>query len=137
MRSVAGRRMVGCEMVAWPLFVHEEVRAWLHGMRRTDRESLGLISAAIEHVINGKGPAEGRPLVDRVKGSNLHNLKELRPASGGATEVRILFIFDSDQRMVFLVGGDKSGSWKSWYDTAIALAEERYKQYEQDRGGSS
>ncbi|MGH3279292.1 MAG: hypothetical protein ACRDNW_09155 [Trebonia sp.] len=31
------------------------------------------------------------PLADRIAGSRLHNLKELRPGSSGASEVRILF----------------------------------------------
>jgi hypothetical protein len=30
-----------------------------------------------------EGPSLGRPLVDRIKGSALHNLKELRPGSTG------------------------------------------------------
>ena len=29
------------------------------------------------------GPSLGRPLVDRIAGSRLHNLKELRPGSSG------------------------------------------------------
>lgn len=41
------------------------------------------------------GPNLGRPLVDRIKGSAIHNLKELRPGSAGASEVRILFVFDT------------------------------------------
>ncbi|WP_435694093.1 type II toxin-antitoxin system RelE/ParE family toxin [Streptomyces filamentosus] len=40
------------------------------------------------------GPALGRPLVDRLQGCRIHNLKELRPASSGRSEVRILFVFD-------------------------------------------
>ncbi|WP_308190380.1 hypothetical protein [Amycolatopsis sp. GM8] len=33
--------------------------------------------------------------MDRIKGARrLHDLKELRPASAGATEIRILFAFD-------------------------------------------
>ena len=35
----------------------------------------------------------GRPLVDTIKGSTLSYLKELRPGSAGATEVRLLFVF--------------------------------------------
>jgi len=63
-------------------------------------------------VIDGRGPDVGRPLVERVKGSRLHNLKELRPASTGGTEVRILFVFDPVREMVLLVAGDKSGNWQ-------------------------
>lgn len=71
----------------------------------------------------------GRPLVDRIKGSVLHNLKELRPASAGATEIRILFIFDPTRNVVLLVAGDKAGRWAGWYREAVPLAEARYATY--------
>ena len=67
------------------------------------------------------GPALGRPTVDRVAGSAVHNLKELRVRSGG--ELRILFAFDEERRAVLLVGGDKTGNWKEWYEEAIPIAE--------------
>ena len=72
------------------------------------------------------GPLAGRPLVDRIKGSRYHNMKELRPASAGKSEIRILFIFDPRRQAVLLVAGDKSGSWTTWYDKNIPLADERY-----------
>ncbi|MFI5622779.1 type II toxin-antitoxin system RelE/ParE family toxin [Nocardioides sp. NPDC051685] len=40
------------------------------------------------------GPALGRPLVDRLQSSDIHNLKELRPGSTGRTEIRVIFVFD-------------------------------------------
>jgi hypothetical protein len=36
------------------------------------------------------GPQLGRPLVDRIHGSKIHNLKELRPRVPGDAEVRLL-----------------------------------------------
>jgi hypothetical protein len=60
------------------------------------------------------GPGLGRPLVDTISGSKLPNLKELRPGSIGGTEVLLLFIFDPQRRVVFLVGGDKAGKWSDW-----------------------
>lgn len=58
-----------------------------------------------------QGPALGRPLVDRLKTSRFHNMKELRPASAGASEVRIVFAFDPVREAILLVAGDKSGQW--------------------------
>lgn len=75
------------------------------------------------------GPALGRPLVDRIAGSSLHNLKELRPGSSGTSEVRILFIFDAVRNAVLLVVGDKSGRWKEWHEEAIPAAEAAYEMY--------
>lgn len=115
--------------MAWALVIHPEVREWLHAIRKTDRETAALIGQAIQHVVDGRGPDEGRPLVDRIKGSRIHNLKELRPASSGETEVRILFVFDPVRQMVLLVAGDKSGDWQGWYRSAIPLAEARYDEH--------
>jgi len=113
----------------WLLVIHPEVRDWLHDIRKADRETAALVGQAIQHVISGRGPDEGRPLVDRIKGSRLHHLKELRPASAGGTEVRVLFLFDPARQMLLLVAGDKSGNWQRWYDAAIPLAEARYAEY--------
>jgi hypothetical protein len=77
------------------------------------------------------GPQLGRPLVDRIHGSKLHNLKELRPRTPGAAKVRLLFVFDAAREAIVLVAGDKAGQWRSWYTEAIPLAEERYDAYKQ------
>ncbi|WP_369370584.1 type II toxin-antitoxin system RelE/ParE family toxin [Promicromonospora sp. Populi] len=78
-------------------------------------------------------PRLGRPLVDRIEGSQLHNLKELRPGSSGRSEVRILFVFDPWRAAILLTGGDKSGSWSRWYVEAIAEAERLYAIYLSER----
>lgn len=70
---------------------------WLHGLRRTDRDTLIQVSQAVT-ALQEEGPALGRPLVDTIKGSALSNLKELRPGSAGTTEVRLLFVFDRTAR---------------------------------------
>ncbi|MFJ8748788.1 type II toxin-antitoxin system RelE/ParE family toxin [Streptomyces sp. NPDC102441] len=94
--------------MAWKIVVAEPALSWLHDLRRTDRDTLIQVSQAI--ALQEEGPALGRPLVDTIKGSVLPNLKELRPGSAGATEVRLLFVFDPDRQGVILVGGDKAGT---------------------------
>jgi hypothetical protein len=59
----------------------------------------------------------------------LHNLKELRPGSSDASEVRILFIFDPARNAVLLVAGDKSGHWQEWYKEALRAAEAAHEAY--------
>jgi hypothetical protein len=81
------------------------------------------------------GPQLGRPLVDRIQGSDIHNLKELRPRVPGTAEVRMLFVFDLEREAIVLVAGDKSGRWRAWYEEAIPLAEKRYNAYQQEREG--
>ena len=114
--------------MAWTIVVVEPVRSWLHGLRNSDRRTLQLVSQAIDALAE-EGPALGRPLVDTVRVSSLSNLKELRPGSAGASEVRVLFLFDPERRAVLLVGGDKSGDWHGWYRTAIPQAEVAYAEH--------
>jgi hypothetical protein len=56
-------------------------------------------------------------------------MKELRPPSTGATEIRILFAFDPMREAILLVAGDKSGNWDGWYRKAIPAADERYAEH--------
>lgn len=97
------------------------------------------IGSAIDK-LREEGPNLGRPMVDVIHGSRLHNLKELRPYTRAGTEVRILFIFDPLRSAVFLVAGDKSAGksvtrkWNGWYRRAIPQAEKVYRQYLKERG---
>lgn len=56
-------------------------------------------------------------------------MKELRPSSTGATEIRMLFAFDPQREAIFLIAGDKSGQWKKWYQAAIPIADDRFEQH--------
>ncbi|WP_189782433.1 type II toxin-antitoxin system RelE/ParE family toxin [Streptomyces capitiformicae] len=112
----------------WHLEVTGEVRDWLHELRKDDRATARLVGQAIQALME-EGPDLGRPLVDRIKGSAMHHLKELRPGSTGGTEIRILFAFDPERSAVLLVAGDKAGQWTEWYRRAIPLAEKRYTEW--------
>ena len=98
------------------------VEIWIRGL---DPISLQRVNAALE-ILEQEGPSLGRPLVDSIKGSRHKNMKELRPGSVGATEMRVLFIFDPERRAILLVAGDKRGLWTEWYRRNIALADDRY-----------
>lgn len=69
------------------LAMTRQVRDWLHALRSDDPVTRRLVAEAIDRLLDD-GPALGRPLVDRIAGSRLHNLKELRPGSSGLSEVR-------------------------------------------------
>ncbi|WP_419995985.1 type II toxin-antitoxin system RelE/ParE family toxin [Streptomyces boninensis] len=114
--------------MVWHLEMAGEVRAWLHALRRTDRSTARLVGGAVQALVE-EGPDLGRPLVDRIRGAAVHNLKELRPGSSGSSEIRILFAFDPARSVVLLVAGDKSGEWSAWYRRAIPLAESRYAEW--------
>lgn len=118
--------------MGWEVYLTDDVDRWLDGLAGVDRGSYVQVVAAIE-VLAAVGPSLGRPLVDTVKGSRLHGLKELRPGSSGETELRLLFMFDPWRSAILLVGGDKSGDWTGWYRRAIPRAEELYGLYLQER----
>ncbi|MFM9441893.1 hypothetical protein [Streptomyces acidiscabies] len=89
-----------------PRLVVEPALSWLHGLRRTDRDTLIQVGQAVT-ALQGEGSA-------------LPNLKELRPGSAGATEVRLLFVFDPDRQAVSwedlaedfsFTDAEKDGSW--------------------------
>jgi len=94
-----------------------------------DHGDFELFTAALER-LSGKGPALGRPLVDTVHRSRHPKMKELRPASLGRSEIRVLFAFDSRRTAVLLVAGDKRGAWDSWYRRNIPIADRRLDEHE-------
>lgn len=89
--------------------VTDEYAEWF---RRLIKEDLGSATQVAQAVaaLREPGPTLGRPLVDRLKGSELHHLKELRPGSGGRSEIRIVFAFDPTRSALLLLGGDKAGN---------------------------
>jgi hypothetical protein len=114
--------------MAWEISLHHEVEAWYLGLCQSDPETADLIENSIDQLAS-EGPALGRPLVDTVKGSRYHNMKELRPPSSGATEIRVLFAFDPRRKAILLVAGDKAGNWDGWYRKAIPLADTRFTEH--------
>lgn len=108
--------------------LHPAVEAWFLELCRIEPASADLVSEAID-MLGEHGPALGRPLVDRLKGSRYHHMKELRPGSAGSSEIRMIFAFDPLREAVVLVAGDKSGQWQAWYRAAVPLAEERFEEH--------
>ena len=72
--------------MTWEIYLTDEVERWLDQLLAADPDSHLQVVPAIEALAE-VGPNLGRPLVDRIKGSSLHNLKELRPGSTGPTEL--------------------------------------------------
>jgi hypothetical protein len=114
--------------VAWSVKVTEEYAAWFTALIKEDLGSAVQVAQAVA-ALREEGPALGRPLVDRIQGSRLHHLKELRPGSAGRSEIRVLFAFDPTRSALLLLGGDKAGNWQRWYRENILLAEQLYLEY--------
>ena len=98
-------------------------------MRTLDADRQASVNGAIDRLV-AAGPTLGRPRVDRIHGSSLHKLKELRGERG----LRVLFAFDSNRRPVMLVGGDKTRDGNRWYPPAIRTAEALLQDHERRIG---
>jgi hypothetical protein len=68
--------------LAWHVKVTDEYAGWFTALIKEDLGSATLVAQAVA-ALREDGPSLGRPLVDRLKGSRLHHLKELRPGSRG------------------------------------------------------
>jgi hypothetical protein len=80
----------------------DEYAAWFTALTREDPGSVTLLAQAVA-ALREDGPSLGRPLVDRLKGSWIHHLKELiRPGSRGRSGLRIIFAFDPTRSALLL-----------------------------------
>ena len=117
--------------MAWSVKVTEEYASWFTTLIKDDLNSAIQVAQAVA-ALREEGPALGRPLVDRIQGSKVHHLKELRPGSAGRSEIRVLFAFDPARSALLLLGGDKAGNWQRWYRENIPLAEQLYLEYTEE-----
>lgn len=104
----------------------DDFQRWSDGL---DPELRAKVHAAISRVASA-GPTLGRPRVDVIHGTRLRKLKEARVDRG----TRLLFAFDSNQNLVMLLGGDKTGTWNRWYPKRVQLAERLYQDHERRIG---
>ena len=104
--------------MAWEVEYTDEFEKWWNSLAESDQDAIDATVAALEE----HGPALARPLVDNVHRSRHPNMKELRVPG----TIRILFAFDPRRTAILLVGGDKRGSWNTWYDTYVPLADDLY-----------
>jgi hypothetical protein len=113
--------------MTWEVNATNEFAEWYAELTQPEQDEL----IAIVELLAEHGPGLDRPYADRIKGSTIHNMKELRPR-GTAKHLRVLFVFDPRRQAILLVGGNKSGQWVAWYSTAIPLAERLYADYLND-----
>jgi hypothetical protein len=97
-----------------------EFGEWWDGLDAEDQDHLN----GVVGLLQAHGPNLGRPSVAPVKGSTIDHLKELRSST-----LRVLFVFDPRRTAILLIGGDKRGDWKGWYQKSIPLAEQLYAEH--------
>lgn len=94
--------------MAWSVKVTEEYAAWFTALIKEDLASAIQVAQAVA-ALREEGPALGRPLVDRIQGSRIHHLEELRPGSAGRSEIRVLFAFDPTRSALLLLRRRRQG----------------------------
>lgn len=106
-------------MVVWEVEVTDQFLDWWRGLSEVQQVAM---TSRID-LLAERGPDLGRPVVDRIQTSRHHNMKELRAA------LRVLFMFDPRRQVILLLGGDKTGAWNDWYETAVPMADDLYDAY--------
>ena len=108
--------------MAWEVEYTDQFGEWWDDLSEAEQDS---VTAAV-NVLERRGPALGRPLVDTIKQSRHANMKELIPP---ASNLRVLFAFDPRRTAILLIGGDKSGDWNAWYDRAVPVADDLFDEH--------
>lgn len=104
----------------WEVEYTNEFEEWWLDLSQEQQEALDdRVMLLMEH-----GPSLRRPVVGEITSSRHSNMKELRVSQGGA--LRVLFAFDPSRHAILLLGGDKSGQWEEWYETAVPAADALY-----------
>lgn len=106
----------------WEVEFTDQFEEWWDELTDDQQEEA---TQAVE-ILQERGPALGRPLVDTIGTSRHANLKELRIPRGN---LRILFAFDPRRIAILLIGGDKTGEWQRWYDEMIPVADDLYDEH--------
>jgi hypothetical protein len=113
--------------MAWEIEFTRQAEKWFTSL---DPEAAQRVTAAFDRLAS-VGPRLARPFADSIKHSRHHNMKELRSTGGN---LRALFAFDRNRHGIVLVGGDKTGQWKRWYERTIPRADRLYDQHQRRMG---
>ena len=109
--------------MAVEVLVTDEFREWYGLLTEAAQQSIRRVIGMLETA----GTALGHPQSSAIKGSAIA-LRELRVQHMGEP-YRILYVFDPARQAILLVGGNKSGKGKRWYESAVRLAERLYREY--------
>lgn len=109
--------------MAWEIEYTDEFGDWFEDLDENDQSAVG----AVVDLLSEEGPLLKRPAVGEITGRRIKHMKELRIGT-----IRVLFAFDPRSIAILLIGGNKTGEWKKWYDQALPQAEDLYDTYIQE-----
>ena len=112
--------------MAYEVEVTDEFVEWWDKITEEEQEAL----AARVELLEARGPVLRRPYSGEIHGSAFDpKMKELICDVGHA-HLRVLYIFNTLQTPILLLGGDKTGLWQAWYDENISKADALYRQHQ-------
>jgi hypothetical protein len=106
----------------WEIEYTDQFEEWWKKLGDRAQEDVSVAVSKLEE----RGPTLSRPFVDTIEGSKYPHMKELRPLR---SNIRILFAFDPRRMAILLIGGDKTGRWKEWYEEMLPVAERLYAEH--------
>ena len=106
----------------WEVEHTDEFEEWWDSISEEEQEYIALAVEKLEE----QGPSLARPLADTLENSRHANMKELRPLG---TNIRVFFAFDPRRRAILLIGGDKTGRWREFYEEMIPVADDLYDEH--------
>src|ERR1035441_5928190 len=112
----------------WETEPTKEFDSWFDSLEQSDQEHV----IAAQLYLEGTGPVARMPLSRPIEQTNSCGMKELRPASQGRSEIRILYAFDYRRKAILLLGGDKAGNWDDWYDENVPPADRLFVRHERE-----
>lgn len=107
--------------MAWDVEFVDEFGQWWDGLTGGEQESV----AHYVKLLEAFGPMLDHPYTSKVYGSKHSHMRELRVQHEGQP-YRVLYAFDPRRAAVLLLGGDKTGKDRRWYDENVPIADARY-----------
>lgn len=107
--------------MSWEVEYTDQFGDWFDDLDGGEQEDV----AAVVKVLQEHGPGLRRPLVGSIEQSRHPNLRELIPPGN----IRILFAFDPRRMAILLIGGNKTGQWRTWYDEMVPKADDLYDEH--------
>ena len=103
----------------------DEFAAWFGALTEAEQDSVAMVVDLLET----RGVRLGHPYSSQVKGARKHkHMRELRIQHGGHP-LRVLYAFDPRRVAILLIGGDKKGDEKRFYEVIVPKAEAIYDAY--------
>jgi hypothetical protein len=109
--------------MAWEIEYTYQFGEWYEDLGENDQAAVD----AVVELLGEKGPQLKRPAVGEITGRRIKHLKELRIGT-----IRVLFAFDPRSVAILLIGGNKTGEWKRWYERSLPQAEDLYDTHLQE-----